>query len=95
MIKYKYKSVKPQSKVLEYDLNSKNDTIVIRNIPFKINTSQKVICNRIKDTYNIENAMNNLLLYFSSQTCPKKPTTKLSDRDKYIHFKLINKHHSV
>lgn len=50
MIKHNAKSVKTHVNVLEYDLYSKNDTIVITNIPFKINTSQKVICNQINDT---------------------------------------------
>lgn len=50
MIIHNVKSIKTHMKVLEYNLNSRNDTIVIRNIPFKINTSQKVICNQIKDT---------------------------------------------
>lgn len=50
MIKHNDKSVKTLMKVVDYDSYSKNGTIDIRNIPFKINTSQKVICNQIKDT---------------------------------------------
>lgn len=94
MIKHNAKSVKTHVNVLEYDLYSKNDTIVITNIPFKINTSQKVICNQINDTntHITGNSMNNLLFYSNSWTCLK---SQQHNRQNEIHFKLIYKHHSI